>query len=456
MKKTILVGLIAATMLFAFTACESGSSSYGAIAMVTASTSVEYVVGVDTPDAADFTFTGYTVTGDAVSIPSNQFEWDGEFPVATDTEDKYSVTFNWSATTAMKATGTVTMYAPEVDDIEVSAGTAKVQYYTVASGANANASDTTDYAAINANGAVITVPYDGTKTREIVLDSKNSVGLVFKFGKVGADGTFTADDTNEGKVPTNPGSYAIGIFVAGSEESPIGTYDVTVSLNRVESTELYVADDYVLYTNGTSLIYDGEEVDGLEASKVYVTKAMTNGQVVIAEDDSEVLWGTNRQTVSEGTTANSVADVEIDVNEGETTRVYAKYVGGNVSTDYNRGIYTESFAPITSEISGVVINAYDVELVVPETAYSGSNPVEEDEIGGVTFEVLYNSGIESEDTVTFSNETISDELTWRVATPTLGSKEAGDSVSVTIIVSNGDEEVARQSATATLVTALSE
>ena len=439
MKKTILVGLMAAMMLFAFTACEGGSASTGFVTMVEASTSVEYVYGVDTPSASDFTFTGYTTTGSAVTIPSNQFTVaDSEFDADA---EEYNVTFNW-ASTEMTATGTAVAYMPE--DAEVAAGTAQVQYYTVAEGTNAIENDTTDYAAVNANGATVTVTYDGTKTKTVTISDSTKIAgkaLNFKFGTVDAAGDFTV--AGDGKVPANAGAYAIGIFVGDEADQPIGTYDVVVNANRVKSTSLFVDPEYNLYTDGVKSIT-------LDSSKIYVTKTMSNGQVLKA-GANEVAWNEVRAALDDTMTSNSLTTaITIDVNKGATTNVFAKFVGGNVETAYTRNIMETSFTPISEEVTGVEISAYDVTLKFK--AYSDEAPVVENDITGIDVSTKYNNPAKEDGDVGFaSTQTANSGYTWNIGIPSIGTKVKGDSITVTVTVYNGTTVVDSKNVTAELV-----
>ena len=65
MKKSILIGALAALMLFAFVACDNGAT--GLVYRVEAVQNEVYVTG-ETPKAEGFSFTGYTTSGDVVSI----------------------------------------------------------------------------------------------------------------------------------------------------------------------------------------------------------------------------------------------------------------------------------------------------------------------------------------------------------------------------------------------------
>ena len=357
--KKVFIGVLAALMLFAFTACDNGTSSdyvEKTIVMIEASTTSEYLVG-ETPNPADFTFTGYTATGSAVTLPSNQFVFDGydEGGLNPDADNNANVYFNW-AETKMGAKGSAKFYAAE--DVSVSVGSAKDEYFTVTAGTAIDSLKNVDFSAIDPEGLVITVKYDGTKTKDFTIaDEKTKLlgqALTYQFGTVDADGDFTAETSEPTKVPTTAGAYAIQVSASGTE---IGTYPVVVETNKVEKTELHVADNYVVFTDGSS-------ADALDPEKVYVTKEMSNGQILIVEDNSDIFWTDDEADFATATSssANGVDDVTIKAEAGTVTTVYAKYVGLNCSDSYSRKTMSEKFTATADKVTGVTVEAYGATI----------------------------------------------------------------------------------------------
>ena len=348
-----------------------------------------------------------------------------------------------------------------VDKWEVAAGTAPVKYYVATAGDSAIEGKTiADYQKIKFEGLQITATYnDETETREITVDADLAKKLSGKFGTI-EDGAFKASGT-DGEYPTTAGDYVIQVSLGGKE---VGTYEVTVESNYVVSTELYVDPDYALYTTGTA-IYDGNG-DALSSNKlagvteIYVIKNMVNGQSL--KDTSSVAWGTSEDTVKKATSAASLDVVTIVATKGETTPVYAKYIGSDVATDYTRNVMRTSFAPITEEIESVKIAASNVKLVVPaegEDPYSATNKVTDADIStsAFSFSAKYNSSRAVEPfTVKFADETSSDNYTWYLASqPSLGSKGVNDTVELTInVFDTNNNNVASKTVTATLVASL--
>ena len=238
MAKKVFIGVLAALMLFAFVACDGGTAASGTITMVEATTSKEYVKDLDTPVASDFTFTGYTITGEPVNIPSNQFDID---EVGTPADNEAEVTFVWATTNIPVKPATVTVYDDAEFDLAV--GTAEVNYYIPATGTFAavpEKKDEIDFTAIKPEGLVITVSYDNnTKTREITVD-ENTEGLVVMFGTVDdTTGAFTptnnTNDETRGDMPSTTGTSNIGVYINGLYA---GSYKVTLLKDVVKSVAL--------------------------------------------------------------------------------------------------------------------------------------------------------------------------------------------------------------------------
>ena len=438
MKKTILVGLMAAMMLFAFTACEGGSAASGYVTKVEATTTKDYVeFGNQDVDPADFTFTGITTSGDTVSISSNQFTLSDKEPVKTG-ENTYTIYFNWGST-GVEAAASVNVYP--VEDMEVAAGTAQVTYYTLTSGtyADPEAQKDSDFNSIKPEGLVLTLTYDTDKTMEYVVD-KDTTGVSYAFGKV-ADNVFTAE-TNATTVPATAGAYAIQVTVGEFKD----TYDVTVETNRVKSTAIQIADNYDLYADGSKAVT-------LNADKVFVTKTMSNGQVLKA-GDTDVKWATTRAGVDEATAQSSVAKLSFS-KEPSTFEVFAKFVGGPCETTYTRSVMREVFTSEAVEISDYVVSAYGATLNLladPDEPYDDSdNKITANDFSGITVTAKYNNG--DTDDVEFG-EPLADNLRYNIEPVSLSGDEIeGDSVTMTVRIYNGTTLADEVEVIATLVEA---
>ena len=437
--KKVFIGVLAALMLFAFTACDNGSTTYGVITKIEASTSAEYVSypGMKI-DPADFTFTGYTSTGDAVTIPSDQFEVSAKDSGALVGEDTYAVAFDWGST-GMKATGSVKIYA--IEKMEVAAGTAQVKYYTFTPSTNGYADSTqkdADFTAIKPEGVVITFTYDTDKTVAVTVNSDNAKYYEFAFGKV-SNGTFNADGTDGSTVPTTAGAYAIQVSLGEFDD----TYDVTVETNRVKATSIAVADNYALYATGTAAVT-------LDAAKVYVTTEMSNGQLLKAAS-ADVKWATTADGVDAASATSVVSSLAFS-KEPSTFEVFAKFVGGPCETGYTRSVMSKQFTSNAVEITGYEVSGYNATLKLPEDPekpYNDTdNKVKSEDVNGIEVVAKYNNNTKA--TAQFGEPAV-DTIHYNIATPSVAGKVEKDSIVITVNIYNGTQLVQQTPVTVTLV-----
>ena len=437
--KKVFIGVLAALMLFAFTACDNGSTTYGVITKITATTSTEYVIFPGTEiDSTDFTFTGYTSTGDPVSLPADQFTLDAVKPGAE--ENTYVVSFDWGST-GMTATGSVKAY--DVEKMEVSAGSAQVKYYTLAKSTNGYADSTqedADFTGVKPEGLVLTLTYDTDKTTTVTVDKKIAAALSFEFGEINA--TTGAFENGTTTVPSIPGAYVIQVSVPKTTHSD--TYDVTVEQNRVKSTKIAVAENYEIYTNGTT-------APKLSADKVYVVKEMSNGQLLKA-DTSDVKWALRAEDV-DTSLITTVATLTLS-KEPSTFTVFAKFVGGPCETTYSRSVMQQSFTSNAIEVTGYDVVGYSAELVLPATEedmYGEKNPLDTKDFSGINVTAKYNDN--STKNVEFKTA-VADQLSYSITLPSLEGKSVKDSVVITVNIYNGLNPVLQVPVTATLVSAI--
>ena len=163
--KKILIAVLAAVTLFSFASCDNSNSNTGTgsqldIAYIEGAVknAKDYLVG-DTPDSADFTFTGYDAAGNVVTenISSTLFT-PSTFDSTTD-----EATFTYNGLLQLSVEVPVDVYA--VDDYTLTVGdNVKKTYYTVVT---TNEADTSAYKVVDTNGLTVTATYDGTKTRNI-------------------------------------------------------------------------------------------------------------------------------------------------------------------------------------------------------------------------------------------------------------------------------------------------
>ena len=465
MAKKVFIGVLAALMLFAFVACDGGTAASGTITMVEATTSKVYVAELDEVKAEDFTFTGYTITGEPVNIPANQFKATAGTPVDNEAE----VTFVWGSTNIPVKPATVTVYS--VDKWEVAAGEAKPQYFTVTSGTYVNPESSTDndpatqkdadFNGISLEGVVLTAYYnDETETREVVVDKDliKNLTLTAQFGK-GNGNDFEAE-TSPTTVPATAGAYTIQVLKDGVA---LGTYPVAVDVNRVVDAEIVAIDDFALYTDGEK-VYDenGSEITNLSA-KIFVAKTMNNGQVLKAAD-GEVAWAENAGFLSSVNTATANVSTtyalsKIALKASGSTNVFAKYVGKDAAQEYVRGIMSDAYTPADEEaVAEINIADYVVSVVLPSESYSATNPITEAAITANiknSISIKYTSGRTEASGVTWSTTPVQSTYTYYVDNPTTTGKVAGDYIDLTFHVVGPDgTSLATKTVTATLVASL--
>ena len=101
MTRKVFTGVLAALMLFAFVACDN-SGTPATVSYVEATTDVVYIAG-ETPNPADWTFTGYSVDGaSSVKIPSNQFTFNVSESGTPAGNDQYVVAFDFTCKSKCK------------------------------------------------------------------------------------------------------------------------------------------------------------------------------------------------------------------------------------------------------------------------------------------------------------------------------------------------------------------
>ena len=350
MTRKVFTGVLAALMLFAFVACDNSGTPTN-ISYVEATTDVVYIAG-ETPNPADWTFTGYSVDGaSSVRIPSNQFTFDNTASGAPAGEDQYVVAFKW-ADNDMTAKGVATMYA--LDKIEVTlSDDAVTTYYSVI-----DTADKEDYQKIDRTGVTVTATYNGSETKVISNDDK---GLVFKMGTIAADALTEVNWAETTNFESATHDYVVQVSFGNAKT----TYDVKFLKNVVSTIEFDVDDDLVLYYGEKS-----SEITALTdyASMIEVKPVMANGQVgpALSSNVEYVLKpNTDTSPVAFTGTANAVSSLKIANDGVVSAKIYAKYLGTDVVEGYvpgsieSRVIAVEKDAPV-----GIVYTASGVSIEI--------------------------------------------------------------------------------------------
>ena len=316
-RKGILIGVFAALMLFAFTACDNSPSGLNStISYIEATSNEDQLVG-EKVDPADYTFTGYTVKGNAVTtIPSNQFSAATTNYSATTDEVEFSWTYSGLSVTAPVEVFRVEKLAVNAENAE------KTTYYTVT--ADGGTLPTSYFEEINKTGVVVTATYDGDKTKDVTASA------TFNIGK-GKDSAFSS---NEGWKTSAGTDYVVGVSLDGKT----ATYPITVLANAVKSISVEVKDGINFYYATAST-----DVNVADYAKfVDVLAEMTNGQVVSLIDNS-TMNDSLALVIAEASETKPDFSKDTDSTVSSTLKVpamaanvviYAKYTGDDVVDEY--------------------------------------------------------------------------------------------------------------------------
>ena len=238
MKKCILIGALAALMLFAFTACDNTAAVDGAVMSVEATQTAVYVEG-ETPAAEGFTYTGYTNMGATVTVEASDIK------LVHDSANAYSINFKG------QPVGSVVVDFEKVTNLEIDASAATVNYYKVPA-------DVTGVSARElVKDVVVTAEYDGGS--KVVSNN---------------DLEFDTSSVTWGTV----GSYDVSVTLKGSK--PV-TYKINVIENLVKSVVGKTTTDYAVYYTGEKpstvpVVYN----PGSSEKGIYIEKTYQSGETV--------------------------------------------------------------------------------------------------------------------------------------------------------------------------------
>ena len=323
MKKSILIGAIAALMLFAFVACDNGSS-VGYVLDVAASGKGEtiYLPG-ETVDPSEFTYTLFMYDGSTQTASASDFVFD-------------DLTADGSAIKGYyKGNKSNTSWAIEINpmvatvkSITVDASAADVEktYYATSTTDDKYTNDLIDL-----TGVVITAKYEYTDEDGVKTEGEKAVAI----DNPSVNATI-ADWTT---ASTTAGDKVVTVSYGGDSK----TYAVTLVTNLIESVAIKTTDDYVVYDDTASFaaaVFSGENVT---TQGIYLEATYVNGEVAPTTD---VMYS------NDGGNSYKVAAGAISVPESATYTIRAKYIGD----DGVVGIEREVTAPITiveNKVTGI-------------------------------------------------------------------------------------------------------
>ena len=270
--RKLMIAMLALAVVFGFAACDNSTSTSGtgsqldiAYIVGTEKTAQDYLVG-ETPDPADFTFTGYDAA-DNVVIENMSAEL---FSNAQIDASKKVATFDYAGIGGMIGAMTVevpvSVYA--VESIEVVAdSTAQDTYYTTVTG-DLSGKAATEFTTISKTGLTVTATYNGESKK--VLDADDYVAKLATVS--GTTVTAVADWST-----ATPSSDYVVQVVFGDESTAANatnsdTFPVEFLTNKITDLYVYVDPTYTLYITGTTV-----DSEAIAKDKVSVYSDSKNG-----------------------------------------------------------------------------------------------------------------------------------------------------------------------------------
>ena len=343
--RKVFIGVLAALMLVAFTACENNAAT-GMIYSLKATQNAVYVVG-ETPDAIGFTFTGYTSMGSSVSVDASDVAL-----VKGDEANVYNFTYMGTP-----VYGSVEVEFEAVTGLTVDASEAVTEYYASVAGYNYETARAIDKA-----GLVVTAEYDGG---EKVIDNK----LV----------TATAEDLDDW---TAVGAYDVTVSFQGKED----TYEIEIVPNLVESVAAKAtSDNYTIYFTGDAPVKQAVPYEdtpaAADADGIYMEKTYQGGEVVVAASTS-----VKYQVPSTGAFEATFPTVLVPDTAGSAT-VTMQYTGTDGTTSLVGSARTSYVS-----INWVKKVATSVEMTASPATMTKSGNYANGAVSGFTFTVTSNDG----------------------------------------------------------------
>ncbi len=379
MKKTILVTLVAAMMLFAFVACDSNAGYPVLRDTGIATTTTEYLVGEEI-NPADFTFVAYNYDGTTREIPAADVKL-----VSGDTEDAgdVSLKFSWNGITF---DGNVTVYA--VDSIEVDATNASEKVYYTTTDA--------DYKKVDLDGVVITAKYtvDGVEKTKIV-DSSLATGAIADWETADDEATVTVT------FATKTDEYSVAL-----EENLISSITFSVA----DATKKYYVDDSVT------------------AAAFKMVGKMLNGE------EKTLVAGTDYKYYNATSQNYELSAPAVDSSKASTITVRAKYVGDDGVVGLTREGYQANIVINEDRVVGIIVDSSALTSTPIDTKNTngyGLTVNYEMESGKKGDSLTYNA---AEDGFTVTPDEFKSK-------DNNGSYEVGDRVQITVIAGSYTETV---------------
>ena len=414
--KKVMIAVLAIAMLFGFVACsnENGGAPVELRENGTAilKDGVDYLVG-EKFNPNDFTFTAYTVNGEAVTVDSSIVSVKSAAYVSTAGE----ITVEFLGENGVSFFGKVTVYAPEKIAVDASASNVKKVYYTT---------EDSDYQKIDLTGVVVTATYkdadkvEKTKTVDVVNNELISGAL---------SDWETANPKAEVTV-----TYQVGEADDGSADDDVATetgkgYTVDLKDNLVTKIELKATEDYgvVLGDKGAVALAYADVTEGKLADKakgVYVEATYQNEETkILADDESGVTYAFGTQADQVKTAIANIATLA-PTTDGSFT-LYVKITGLNAIVGFDETVELPLKAT-TSEVTDI-----KVEVVTAGVEAADYRNKDDDFKALFTVTTMYGE-VEGD-------EVKSADITVDPTDPDYSSLSVGSRQSVTVTAKVGDE-----------------
>ena len=336
MKKTILVILIAVSMLFAFTACDNSIPTYKDVSYITITQNSDFVKGMDL-DSSKFTVNVYN-TDNSVS----QLDGNGVVVAATGSAWKATADTNKvTATVAGKeASYTVKMYAPEGFEFS---GVPALAVYADEGAASGNVvvpADDLKWDAADITGITASVSYNGGEKMTISYEEAAKL-TDFEAFVVNA-ASIEKDKSYDVVIRTSaePAAYiATGVKATGIE-APVQNPTTFVEADLVSIKSVALA--------ANKTVWYGEEADDA-AAKYVVTGVdkygnegtVTGAEIVFVQKNESLSTLATKDSVTVFVTANDKDGNTLTYTTTVTPKDYVDSITATAAADYKPANYTQ-------------------------------------------------------------------------------------------------------------------
>ena len=392
----------------------------------TAKSEIDYLVG-ETPDPADFTFTGFDMTGNVVveNMASSLFA--AQAPLAKNADEAVFVYNGAVSVPAIKVP--VNVYEVEKLTVDATAADVVKTYYTVVatdgdSSVNVALDKYAPYAKINKTGLVVTATYNGTETKTV--DAKDYDATLGTITAKATDlSSFAALDWATNQLSTDITGKDVVVKISMDNTSAAAMYKVDFKENLISSIYVDVDEDYKFYydMDKTGLV----ATDKLAADKVTVLANMVNGQAGAAVAGT-VNYGISQSDVSK----TDITTVSLDGVNTDIT-VWASYLGtDDVVPNFKKTpvAATRAIPVIKDSIVGIEITAVGTAGFALDTDYSASGAT-----APADFTVKYKLASDGTESASGAELELNAEKNGYTINPSVFSKEdyaAGVPVEVTV------------------------